>query len=70
MTTTRKPRSPQAVRRYELRRVIRVEVMANWKLRLYLDCEHVAIVTSSHAGETARCYRCGEAKNLEYEDEM
>lgn len=62
--------APKEIRRSTLRKVVRAEIMANWKLRLTLACGHVVVVTSNRHGEYARCTVCGTLKNLEYEDEM
>lgn len=63
--------APQEVRRSTLRKVVRCELMANWKLRLYLVCGHVVVVTSNRHGEYAKCWHCGAIeKPVQYEDEM
>ncbi len=61
---------PKEVRRSTLRKVVRAEIMANWKLRLLLACGHVVVVTSTRHGEYARCWECGaKEKPIMYEDE-
>ena len=70
MTTHKRKKPPQEVKRFTLQSVVKDELMTNWKHRLTLACEHTVIVSSYKVGDTARCYQCGEKKDLLYDDEL